>query len=322
MSYMRGPGETGNKAVKYTPCNKGDQTDEDELDEIAVVGANDEPQNAQAQVATAGEQQGEEEEDPTAKVNGPRSLPGGGFMSPTDRTKLIEGDARTGSSGTISVATSHRVSEGGRGKTESRHSLMDLVSNRIERLGQRKSHCYTRDEIAFLSKARANDYLTPREIRKMRRKEIDEKFGKKYKIREKIEQAEKTIDTGPRPDKGGCRWTFVFDPSGRLSYWWSFVVSIAFVYNFWVIVYRFAFAEISENNMVIWFSLDYTADLVYILDIAFHFRTGFLDEGVLQTDTTKLRLHYMNTTVFYIDCLCLLPLDFLYLSIGFKSMPG
>ena len=29
-----------------------------------------------------------------------------------------------------------------------------------------------------------------------------------------------------------------------------------------------------------WFPLDYLADFVYALDIAFHFRTGFLDDGV------------------------------------------
>ena len=28
----------------------------------------------------------------------------------------------------------------------------------------------------------------------------------------------------------------------------------------------------------------------------------------------------MNSTTFYVDCLCLLPLDFLYLSLGFKSI--
>lgn len=43
-------------------------------------------------------------------------------------------------------------------------------------------------------------------------------------------------------------------------------------------------------------------------------------DGVLQTDSTKLRQHYLNSTMFYIDCLCLLPLDFLYLSLGFKSI--
>lgn len=52
----------------------------------------------------------------------------------------------------------------------------------------------------------------------------------------------------------------------------------------------------------------------------FHFRTGYLEDGVLQTDSTKLRHHYMNSTTFYIDCLCLLPLDFLYLSVGFNSI--
>ncbi|CAF1329867.1 unnamed protein product, partial [Didymodactylos carnosus] len=53
---------------------------------------------------------------------------------------------------------------------------------------------------------------------------------------------------------------------------------------------------------------------------AFNFRTAYLEEGVLQTDPIKLRHYYMNTTRFYIDCLCLMPLDFLYLSIGFKSI--
>ncbi len=69
-----------------------------------------------------------------------------------------------------------------------------------------------------------------------------------------------------------------------------------------------------------WLCLDYFCDLIYALDIAFHFRTGYLEEGVLQTDATKLRQHYMNSTTFYVDCLCLLPLDFLYLSIGYNSM--
>ena len=35
-------------------------------------------------------------------------------------------------------------------------------------------------------------------------------------------------------EKRCCSWTFVFDPSGRLVYYWSFIVSLAFLYNFWV----------------------------------------------------------------------------------------
>ena len=71
---------------------------------------------------------------------------------------------------------------------------------------------------------------------------------------------------------------------------------------------------------MVWFCLDYLSDFLYLADILFHFRTGYLEDGVLQTDATKLRTHYMNSTTFYIDCLCLLPLDCLYLSIGFNSI--
>ncbi|XP_012279037.1 cyclic nucleotide-gated cation channel alpha-3 [Orussus abietinus] len=119
---------------------------------------------------------------------------------------------------------------------------------------------------------------------------------------------------------GAPNWSFVFDPAGRLCYYWSMVVSLAFLYNFWVIIYRFAFQEINGETLVVWFCLDYLSDLLYLVDIVFHFRTGYLEDGVLQTDATKLRHHYMNSTTFYIDCLCLLPLDFLYLSIGFNSI--
>ena len=40
-------------------------------------------------------------------------------------------------------------------------------------------------------------------------------------------------------DRKCCNWTFVFDPSGRLVYYWSFIVSLAFLYNFWVRFYKY-----------------------------------------------------------------------------------
>ncbi|XP_071452123.1 uncharacterized protein [Hetaerina americana] len=125
---------------------------------------------------------------------------------------------------------------------------------------------------------------------------------------------------GTTSSSNRCRWSFVFDPAGRLCYYWSMVVSLAFLYNFWAVIYRFAFQEIDMDSLVVWFCLDYLSDFLYLADIVFHFRTGYLEDGVLQTDSAKLRSHYMNSTTFYIDCLCLLPLDFLYLSVGFNSI--
>ena len=87
-----------------------------------------------------------------------------------------------------------------------------------------------------------------------------------------------------------------------------------------MIVYRYSFNEINAKNRLFWFTFDYLADFLYVCDIMFSFRTGFLEEGVLQTDPVRLRHHYMNTTKFYVDCLCLIPLDILYLSLDYNSI--
>jgi len=174
-----------------------------------------------------------------------------------------------------------------------------LLRSSLDR--RRLSHI---DATAAILRGYNLEHSTPRRIRRKRRKQIAKTFGKK---------------TG-ECSKNGCRCTLVFDPAGRLAYWWSFIVTIAFLYNFWILVYRSAFDEINATNLAMWLTLDYVADLIYMLDILFNLRTGYLDDGVLQTESTKLRRHYMNSTIFYIDCLCLLPLDILYLSFGFKSM--
>ncbi len=307
--------DTG-KTVKYTPCAKGDHTDEEELEEIAVV-SRDFPNPIRQGEVDSADLIGQ-----PVTVNGPRLIPGSGFMQhqgSSDRTQLIGEILSAPTTGRINLTSpvySGRVVEQ-RTRTASRHSLFEIVTNRLDRKGRKQGRTFSKEEVAYVNKAHISDAMTPKEIRKARRKEIESKFGRKAAQAQKLERVETSTTSS---EKDGCKWTFVFDPSGRLSYWWSCIVSIAFLYNFWVIIYRFTFEEIEPKNMVIWFSLDYCMDTLYLLDIAFHFRTGYLEDGVLQTDGTKLRIHYMNSTMFYIDCLCLLPLDFLYLSIGYKSM--
>ncbi|KAK0041180.1 cyclic nucleotide-gated cation channel beta-1 [Biomphalaria pfeifferi] len=256
-------------------------------------------------------------------ANGPRTLPPGSIFTSqstsTDRVKLI--GERLSSSDRISLSSpiySSKVIEQ-KAKSTSKQSLLDLFSSRLDRVKVNRKR-FSLAQTSLMKKPRPSDgniiAHTTRTQRRQRRKEIKRDFGRKsIKGDNRIE-----TPASVSSDRDGCNWTFVFDPSGRLCYWWSSVVSVAFLYNFWVLIYRFAFQEINSNNIAIWFTLDYTADLLYILDIAFHFRSGYLEDGVLQTDPTKLRIHYMNTTMFYIDCLCLLPIDFLYLSIGFCSI--
>ena len=58
-----------------------------------------------------------------------------------------------------------------------------------------------------------------------------------------------------------CSWTFVFDPSGRLVYYWSFIVSLAFLYNFWVSIYEHEKIR-NPNQIQISFSGDHLQNII------------------------------------------------------------
>ena len=197
--------------------------------------------------------------------------------------------------------------------TDLSHGLRDDDVTSVELRQRRKpSDVSSAHDVA----TRKTEVMRPqsKDTRRQRRKELQEKFGKKN-MKEGLD-----VELGERgAEKEGCTLSLIFDPSGRLSYWWSAVVSVAFLYNLWAIFYRFSFEEINHDNRVTWFSLDYSCDFIYILDVLFHFRVGYLEDGVLVTNTRRLRVHYLSTTVFYIDVLCLLPLDMLYLSFSYNS---
>ncbi|XP_043229594.1 cyclic nucleotide-gated cation channel alpha-3-like, partial [Amphibalanus amphitrite] len=279
--------EGGSKAaVRYTPCSRQELQADDELDDIAVV-SNAEP--GQVRYGSG-----------AVTANGPKVVPG--IITSRGQERLSQSSTRLN---TTSPAAAAKASvDSLKCRSGSKQSLIELVSSRFSVRGGKR---FSRDSFSssYINRAQISELDIPRKTREARRREIRTKL----------------LD-GYRRDEGrhGCRWTFVFDPAGRLCYYWSMVVSLAFLYNFWVIIYRCAFREIAPDTVVVWFVLDYMSDLIYALDIAFHFRTGYLEDGVLQTDSVKLRTHYMNSTTFYIDALCLLPLDFLYLSIGYNSI--
>uniref|UniRef100_A0A1I8HPL1 Cyclic nucleotide-binding domain-containing protein n=1 Tax=Macrostomum lignano TaxID=282301 RepID=A0A1I8HPL1_9PLAT len=182
------------------------------------------------------------------------------------------------------------------------------------------------DNFSVGSSANANRCnLTLREMRKQRRRDMKERFGAGVPGGGAVGGAGcagggACASSGARYSRRYLGSRIVFDPAGQFIHWWCTVVSLAFLYNLWVILFRVAFMEIEASTMKVWFPLDYTMDLINLLDIAVSFRTGYLEDGVLQTDQVKMRLHYMDSTRFYIDCLCMLPLDLLYLSFDFQSI--
>ncbi|XP_071944936.1 cyclic nucleotide-gated channel rod photoreceptor subunit alpha-like [Antedon mediterranea] len=108
-------------------------------------------------------------------------------------------------------------------------------------------------------------------------------------------------------------WNFIAHPDGNFSFYWLFIVTIAVLYNLWMMIAREAWPEIQENSLAIWFTVDYLCDLVYVIDIVVQLRTGYLEQGLLQRNELKLRNHYLYSWKFPVDLVSLTPLDFLYL---------
>ncbi|XP_061608749.1 cyclic nucleotide-gated olfactory channel-like isoform X2 [Phyllopteryx taeniolatus] len=84
-------------------------------------------------------------------------------------------------------------------------------------------------------------------------------------------------------------------------------------------VSRACFDRLQVANYIVWLVLDYLADLVYIADTCVRLRTGFLEQGLLVKDHSKLRDNYVRTLQFKLDVVSILPTDLAYFSTGIHT---
>ena len=70
--------------------------------------------------------------------------------------------------------------------------------------------------------------------------------------------------------------TLVVDPSSTAYYRWLAVISVAVLYNLLVIIARSVFWQLRERGVIVWFLLDYSCDLIYLVDMFVQLRTGLL----------------------------------------------
>ncbi|XP_051750355.1 cyclic nucleotide gated channel subunit alpha 1a isoform X1 [Ctenopharyngodon idella] len=109
---------------------------------------------------------------------------------------------------------------------------------------------------------------------------------------------------------------FVINPAGLLYYQWLLIITIPVMYNWTVIIARACFEELQHEYLLIWFLLDYTSDLLYLADMAFRSRTGYLEQGLLIKDEKLLRQRYTSSLQFRIDVISMLPTDIFYFVLG------
>lgn len=87
---------------------------------------------------------------------------------------------------------------------------------------------------------------------------------------------------GPGGEKGTptrhhwCSKLLFLDPMGIIVYRWLLVITLAVLYNAFVIIARETFSQLQDTGwkIAIWLILDYIADAIYVLDMVAQFRTG------------------------------------------------
>ncbi|KAJ8350386.1 hypothetical protein SKAU_G00255160 [Synaphobranchus kaupii] len=111
---------------------------------------------------------------------------------------------------------------------------------------------------------------------------------------------------------------WIADPATDLYYRWLTVIAAPACYNLMMLVTRACFNELQENFTTLWLTLDYSSDVIYIIDTFVQSRTGFLEQGLLVKDPKKLRENYMKTHQFKFDIFSIFPTDILMIKVGFN----
>ncbi|KAI9530143.1 hypothetical protein NQZ68_004160 [Dissostichus eleginoides] len=116
------------------------------------------------------------------------------------------------------------------------------------------------------------------------------------------------------------KWTeLVLDPAEKFYYVWLQVMIFPIIYNWVIIILRTCFTTIAFNYLPVWMTLDYVADLMYLVDMIITVHTGYLDQGILIKDLAHLKKRYLRSKHFLRDLVSLLPTDFLYFVFGLET---
>ncbi|KAL0273999.1 UNVERIFIED_CONTAM: hypothetical protein PYX00_006544 [Menopon gallinae] len=124
----------------------------------------------------------------------------------------------------------------------------------------------------------------------------------------------------PEVKEGKCDSSL--DPQGKVYIVWLLFVTMAFMYNSWVIPLRSAFKYQTSENVHKWMIFDYVSDFVYLIDLIFiKPRVMYLEDGFWIKDSKLMRIMYFRKLQFKLDVVSLTPLDLLCLKYGTNYLP-
>ncbi|VDK81191.1 unnamed protein product [Litomosoides sigmodontis] len=119
------------------------------------------------------------------------------------------------------------------------------------------------------------------------------------------------------------RKKWVLDTKDEFYYYWLSVVSFAFAYNLIVVIARSVFNELASGYYwIVWLVIDFAMDIIYALDMFVRSRTGFLEQGLLVRDISRITKLYLKSLQFKLDIISVLPFDLISSVIFRRSFPN
>ncbi|XP_020786109.1 cyclic nucleotide gated channel subunit alpha 1a [Boleophthalmus pectinirostris] len=161
-------------------------------------------------------------------------------------------------------------------------------------------------------KKKKKDKKEKKEKKEREKKEQEEREAKEKELKEKEEKEKKEKEK----EKEMPKELFVINPAGNLYYNWLFIITLPVMYNWTMIIARACFEELQHNYILYWVLLDYSSDLIYLADMFFRTRTGYLEQGLLVKNEQLLKDRYFSSFQFRLDVISMLPTDILYLYYG------
>jgi len=77
---------------------------------------------------------------------------------------------------------------------------------------------------------------------------------------------------------------------------------LCYMYNFWAIPFRITFPYQTPESTPAWLTLDYSADVIYLLDVVFvKPRLKYLEEGFWVADLSLTRSNYIKKWQFKVS---------------------
>lgn len=107
---------------------------------------------------------------------------------------------------------------------------------------------------------------------------------------------------------------------GTFMFYWLASVTAALLYNVWTTIARQGFPELQRDYSALWYTLDAVSDVIFVCDMAVQFRTGYLENGLVVYEASKLARYYRRSRAFYLDVACLTPLDLIQIWIGINPL--